>query len=73
MPFDLTNALVVFQHLMNNGFHEYVGVCSFSMDASLPKCPCRNGQMVVYFDIINLVGNYMVINELKGPYENKRF
>ncbi len=53
MPFDLTNALVVFQHLMNNGFHEYVGVCSFSMDASLPKCPCRNGQMVVYFDIIN--------------------
>jgi hypothetical protein len=29
--------------------------------------------MVVYFDIINLVGNYMVVNELKSPYENKWF
>jgi len=25
--------------------------------------------MVVYFDIINLVRNYMVVNELKNPYE----
>jgi hypothetical protein len=29
--------------------------------------------MVVYFDIINLVGNYMVVNELKNPYEKKPF
>jgi hypothetical protein len=29
--------------------------------------------MVVYFDIINLMGNYMVINELKILYENKTF
>jgi hypothetical protein len=29
--------------------------------------------MIVYFDIINLVGNYMVVNELKNPYENKTF
>jgi hypothetical protein len=28
-----------------------------------------NVRMVVYFDIINLVGNYMVVNELKSPYE----
>jgi hypothetical protein len=27
--------------------------------------------MTIYFDIINLVGNYMVVNELKNPYENK--
>jgi hypothetical protein len=27
--------------------------------------------MVVYFDIINVVRNYMVVNELKSPYENK--
>jgi hypothetical protein len=25
--------------------------------------------MVVYFDIINLVKNYMVVNESKSPYE----
>jgi hypothetical protein len=29
--------------------------------------------MVVYFDIINLMGNYMMVNELKSPYENKPF
>jgi hypothetical protein len=29
--------------------------------------------MEVYFDIINLVGNYMVVNEIKNPYENKPF
>jgi len=26
--------------------------------------------MTVYFDIINLMGNYMVVNELKCPYED---
>jgi hypothetical protein len=26
-------------------------------------------KMLVYFDIINLVGKYMVVNELKIPYE----
>jgi hypothetical protein len=29
--------------------------------------------MIVYFDIVNLVGNCMVVNELKNPYENKTF
>jgi hypothetical protein len=29
--------------------------------------------MVVYFDIINLMGDYMVLNDLKNPYENKPF
>ncbi len=58
---------------MNNGFHEYVGVCSFLVDASLPKSPYNSVKMVVYFYIINLVGNYMVINEQKSTYENKPF
>jgi hypothetical protein len=26
--------------------------------------------MVIYFDIIDLVRNCMVVNELKSPYEN---
>jgi hypothetical protein len=43
------------------------------VDAPFPKSPYNNVKMVVYFDIINLVGNYMVINELKSPYENKPF
>jgi hypothetical protein len=25
------------------------------------------------YGIVNLVGNYMVVNELKNPYENKPF
>jgi hypothetical protein len=29
--------------------------------------------MTVYFDIINLVGIYIVIIDLKSPYENKPF
>jgi len=29
--------------------------------------------MIVYFDIINLVGNYIVIIDLKSSYENKPF
>jgi hypothetical protein len=73
MPFNLTNALVVFQHLMNNGFCEYLGVCSFSADASLLKNSCDSVKMVFYFDIINLMGNYMVVNEFLSPYENKTF
>jgi hypothetical protein len=39
------------------------------MNAPLPKSLYDSVNMVVYFDIINLVGNYMVINELKSPYE----
>ncbi len=73
MPFDLMNIVVVFQHLMNKGFHEYVGVCSFLADASFPKSQYGSVKMVVYFDIIHLVGNYMVVNEQKNPYENKPF
>jgi hypothetical protein len=29
--------------------------------------------MAIYFDIINLMGNYMVANELKSPFEEKSF
>jgi hypothetical protein len=43
------------------------------VDAPLLKSPCGSLKMVVYFDIINLVGNYTVVNELKSPYENKSF
>jgi hypothetical protein len=39
------------------------------MDAPLPKSPYDSVKMTVYFDIINLMGNYMVVNELKCPYE----
>jgi len=73
MPFNFTNALVIFQHPMNNGFCEYLSVCSFSADASFPKNSCGSVKMVLYFDIINLVGTYMVVNELKNSCENKTF
>jgi hypothetical protein len=43
------------------------------VDAPLPKSPNGSVKMVVYFDIINLMGNYIVVNELKSPYENKPF
>jgi hypothetical protein len=43
------------------------------MDVSFPKSPYNSVKMVTYFDIINLVGNYIVVNELKCPYENKPF
>jgi hypothetical protein len=39
----------------------------------LTKSPYNNVKMEVYFDIIDLVGNYIMINELKNPYENKPF
>jgi hypothetical protein len=42
-------------------------------DASLPKSPYGSVKMEVYFDIINLMANYIVVNELKNPYENKPF
>ncbi len=43
------------------------------MDSPLPRSPYGNVKMIVYFDIINLVKNYMVINEIKSLYENKPF
>jgi hypothetical protein len=43
------------------------------MDVPFPKSPYNSVKMVVYFDIINLVGNYIMINELKSPYENIPF
>jgi hypothetical protein len=43
------------------------------VDVPLPKSPYDNVKMVVYFDIINLMGNHMVVNELKNPYENNPF
>jgi hypothetical protein len=42
-------------------------------NAPFLKSPHDSVKMVVYFDIINLMGNYMVINELKIPLENKPF
>jgi len=39
------------------------------MDAPFIKSPYGNVKMVVYFNIINLVENYMVVYELKNPYE----
>jgi hypothetical protein len=44
-----------------------------SMDVPFPKSSYSSVKMTIYFDIINLVGNYMVVNELKSPYENKPF
>jgi hypothetical protein len=29
--------------------------------------------MIVYFDIVNLTGNYMLINELKNPNKEQPF
>jgi hypothetical protein len=43
------------------------------VNAPLSKSPYGSVTMTVYFDIINLEGNYMVVNELKSPYENKPF
>ncbi len=43
------------------------------MDVPLPKSPYGGVKMAIYFDIINLVRNYTVVNELKSPYENKSF
>jgi hypothetical protein len=43
------------------------------VNAPLSKSPYGSVTMTVYFDIINLEGNYMVVNELKSPYENKTF
>jgi len=37
------------------------------VDAPLAKSPHDIVKMVVYFDIINLVGNYIMVNELKKP------
>jgi len=39
------------------------------VDVSLPKNPYGNVKTTIYFDIINLMGNYMMVNELKSPYE----
>jgi hypothetical protein len=35
----------------------------------LSKSLYNSIKMAVYFDIINLVGNYMVVNDLKIPHE----
>jgi hypothetical protein len=42
---------------------------SFSMDLPLPKSPYYSVKMAIYFHIINLVGNYIMVNELKISYE----
>ncbi len=43
------------------------------MDAPLLKSAYGSVKMAVYFNIIKLLGNYMLVNELKNPYENKLF
>jgi hypothetical protein len=42
---------------------------SFLTNIPPPKSPYGSVKMIVYFDIINLVGSYMVVNEIKCPYE----
>jgi hypothetical protein len=46
---------------------------SFSTDAPLLKSPYGSVQVAISFDIINLAGNYIVVNEFKNPYENNLF
>jgi hypothetical protein len=46
---------------------------SFLVDVPLPKSPYNNVTMAIDFDIINFVGNYIMINELKSPCEKKPF
>jgi len=53
---------------------KFGGVCTlqwliFFTDAPFLKSPYDSVKMVVYFDIINLMENYMVVTELKIPYE----
>ncbi len=49
------------------------GVCTLSgpffTNVALPKSSYNSVKMTIYFDIINLMGNYMVFNELKSQYE----
>jgi hypothetical protein len=40
---------------------------SFSIDVPFPNNPYDGVKMAIYFDIIKLLGNYMVVNELKRP------
>jgi len=37
---------------------------SFLTNVPFPKSPYGNVKMTIYFDIINLVGNYIMVNEL---------
>jgi sporulation protein YlmC with PRC-barrel domain len=39
------------------------------VDVPFPKSSYGNGKITVYFDMINLIGNFMVVNELKNPYK----
>jgi hypothetical protein len=42
------------------------------VDVPFLKSSHGSVKVAIYFDIINLVGiNYIVLNELKSPYENK--
>jgi hypothetical protein len=43
---------------------------SFSTNVPLPKSPHDSVKMAIYFDIINLMGNYIMVNELKNSYED---
>jgi hypothetical protein len=39
------------------------------MDVPISIIPYGSVTMVGYYDIINLIGNYMVVNERKSPYK----
>jgi len=40
------------------------------MNVTFFKSPHGSVKMTIYFDITNLMGNYMVFNESKSPYKN---
>jgi general stress protein CsbA len=58
--------IIFFHNLIVNRF-VHSKVAHFLANAPLPKSPYSNTKMTIYFDTINLVWNYMVVNELKSP------
>jgi hypothetical protein len=43
---------------------------SFLIDVPLSKSSHDSVKMAIYFDIINLMRNYIMVNELKRSYED---
>jgi hypothetical protein len=46
---------------------------SFLANPPLLKSSYDIVKMIFYFDIINLMGNFMLVNELKSPHEELPF
>jgi hypothetical protein len=44
-------------------------VTHFFIDALFPECPYGSVKITIYFDMINLIGNFMMVGELKNPDE----